>query len=240
MRYMKPYAVFDIDGTLLRWQLYHAILDALNKAGLISTQSFTTVRAARMHWKQRSADDSYANYEHAVVDAFDGAITGISYTDYMSAVENVLEEYKGQSYTYTRDLIRALKEQGYLVFAISASQFQAVELLAKHYGFDDWGGSVYHLENGRFTGKKDIMKRDKKPLYLQTLIDKHGASKQGSMAIGDSDSDIPMLSAVEQPIAFNPNKMLFEHAQRKGWDIVIERKNMIYKLVRKEGEYVVE
>jgi HAD superfamily hydrolase (TIGR01490 family) len=237
---MKPFAVFDIDGTILRWQLYHAILDALNKSGLISAESFAEVRKARMTWKQRSAQDSYADYEHAVVEAFDGAITGISYRDFMTAVEHVLEEYKGQVYTYTRDLIRSLKEQGYLVFAISASQFQAVELLAKHYGFDDWGGSVYEVKDDRFTGDKVILKRDKKPLYLQQLIEKHGASKEGSVGIGDSDSDIPMLDVVEHPIAFNPNKPLFEHAKKQGWDIVLERKNMIYKLTRKDGQYVVE
>lgn len=39
-----------------------------------------------------------------------------------------------------------------------------------------------------------------------------------------------MLSIVERPIAFNPDKDLFNAAKHNGWKIVVERKNMIYKL----------
>jgi HAD superfamily hydrolase (TIGR01490 family) len=233
----KPFAVFDIDGTLLRWQLYHAVLDALNKAGHVDTNAFAAVKKARMAWKQRGAEDAYAQYERAVVQAFDQTIIGISEAAFMAAVEQVLDEYKGQVYTYTRSLIRSLKEQGCLLFAISGSQVQAVELLAKHYGFDDWGGTVYEVKNGQFTGTKEVLKRDKKPLYLEQLIKKHGTSLQGSIGVGDSDSDIPMLSKVERPIAFNPNKELFEHAQNHGWQVVLERKNMVYQMNHKNGHY---
>jgi len=236
----QPFAVFDIDGTILRWQLYHAILDALNKAGRIDAASFSKVKNARMIWKKRAADDSFAHYEKEVIAAFDQAIIGINYADFMAAVERVLEEYRGQTYTYTRDLIATLKEQGYLLFAISASQLQAVELLAKHYGFDDWGASSYEVIDGHFTGKKDVMLRDKKPLFLKQLMAKHDCSKQDSVGIGDSDSDIAMLEIVEQPIAFNPNKQLFEHAKQAGWDVVVERKNVVYRLAQHEGQYVLE
>jgi phosphoserine phosphatase len=39
-----------------------------------------------------------------------------------------------------------------------------------------------------------------------------------------------MLELVERPIAFNPNKKLCAHAKKKGWEIVVERKDVIYKL----------
>ena len=31
----RPFAVFDIDGTLIRWQLYHSIADTLARLGHI-------------------------------------------------------------------------------------------------------------------------------------------------------------------------------------------------------------
>jgi phosphoserine phosphatase len=49
-------------------------------------------------------------------------------------------------------------------------------------------------------------------------------------ARGDTESDIPMLELVEIPIAFNPNKKLFEHAKARGWRTVVERKDVIYEL----------
>ena len=47
--------------------------------------------------------------------------------------------------------------------------------------------------------------------------------------MGDTEGDIPMLSVVENPICFNPNAKLAEVARANGWDIVIERKDVIYE-----------
>lgn len=237
MKGQRPFAVFDIDGTLLRWQLYHATVDALAKAGKIDADKFAGARAARMVWKNRASDSSFKEYEKALVNMYDQAVQNISYDDYLAAVKRVFEEYKGQTYTYTRDLIRELKAKNYILFAISASQIEAVELLAKHYGFDDFAGSKYELKNGKFTGQKDVMFGGKKPLALEKLVKKHNASFRSSLAVGDSDSDIAMLEKVENPIAFNPNKLLFQKASASGWPIVIERKNMVYKLEASASGY---
>jgi phosphoserine phosphatase len=69
-------------------------------------------------------------------------------------------------------------------------------------------------------------------------VEKYGATFAGSIAIGDSESDIAMLELVERPIAFNPSKGLFKEAQKQGWPVVLERKNMIYELENRGNEYV--
>lgn len=234
----RPFAVFDIDGTLIRWQLYHAIVDRLAKNGHVSQEEHTAVREKRMAWKQRAHETSFHEYELAVIDAFDAAARRLQKNDFMAAVQHVFEEYRDQTYTYTRDLIRSLKKQDYLLFAISASQIEIVELLARYYGFDDWGGSQYEYKNKVFTGKKFVVKGDEKPKLLETLVVKHDAACSGSIAVGDSDGDIAMLQIAEQPIAFNPNKKLFQHAQAHDWKVVIERKNMVYALESKDGSYI--
>jgi HAD superfamily hydrolase (TIGR01490 family) len=237
MKEQRPFAVFDIDGTLIRWQLYHAIGDALAKTGLIEPDAFAAVKNARLSWKRRDHATSFQEYELEVIKAYDAAITNISVEDFMQAARNVFDEYKDQTYTYTRDLIRKLKAEGYLLFAISASQAEVVEMLAEYYGFDDFGGSRYETKDGKFTGKKYILKSAEKPVHLKELVKKHGAQIKGSVAVGDSDGDILMLETVEIPIAFNPNKLLFQHAKQQGWKIVIERKNMVYELEAKNGNY---
>ena len=63
------------------------------------------------------------------------------------------------------------------------------------------------------------------------------ADWSGSVGVGDSESDIPMLSTVERPIAFNPTRNLYEHAVEHAWPVVVERKNMIYKLEPHDGVY---
>lgn len=233
----RSFAVFDIDGTLIRWQLYHAIGDGLAKAGLIQADSFAKVREARMVWKRREHETSFHEYELEIIKAYDAAITDISVNDWQRVANQVFDEYKDQTYTYTRDLIRTLKAQNYLLFAISASQHEIVEMLAKYYGFDDWGGSEYKSTSGQYNGEKYVLKGEEKPKYLRSLIAKHNASTEGSIGIGDSDGDIIMLNEVEQPIAFNPNKALFDHAQTHGWKIVVERKNVAYELESDNGTY---
>ncbi len=234
----RPFAVFDIDGTIIRWQLYHALADELAKAGHLDPKEFDKVRAARMIWKKRVRETSFNDYEQTLVNLIDTAITNIRVEDLQSACHRVLLEYQDQVYIYTRDLIQELKTKNYLLFAISASQAEIVQLLSDYYGFDDYGGSDYEVKDGYFTGQKEVLKSDRKPAYLQQLVQKHGATWIGSNGVGDSESDIPMLSKVERPVAFNPTKKLFEHARQQGWPVVVERKNMIYRLEPQNGSYL--
>jgi len=54
--------------------------------------------------------------------------------------------------------------------------------------------------------------------------------KTGTYAVGDTEGDIPMLELVDNPICFNPNKVLFDQAKRMGWSVIVERKDVIYDL----------
>ena len=53
---------------------------------------------------------------------------------------------------------------------------------------------------------------------------------KNSIAVGDTEGDIPLLEGVEQPICFNPNQALYNHAKLMGWEVVVERKDVIYYL----------
>lgn len=232
----RPFAVFDIDGTLIRWQLYHAIVDELVKLGHIKADDFKAVKDARMQWKRRTGPDAFKTYERQLVWAYEKLLLKLTLKQYEEAADNVFRKYKDQVYTYTRDLIKQLKKKGYLLFAISNSQIEIVAKIAQHYGFDDAVGTYYHNNGQRFTGAATIPLSDKH-LVLAELVKKHKAEQTGSIAVGDSTSDITMLEAVETPIAFNPERKLFEQARRQGWKVVVERKNMVYELNKDNGRY---
>lgn len=235
-RMTRPFAAFDIDGTIIRWQLYHALGDELAKRDLIDAGTFNKVRGARMDWKRRTGEDSFQEYEMELVKAFDQSLQGMAVSDFAEAAQDVFDRYKDQVYTYTRDLIRELQDKDYLLFAISGSPSIIVQMFAAHYGFDDFAATNYAVQNDKFTGSKELS-IGKKPQLLQQLIDKHSASLKGSVSVGDSEGDISMLAIVEQPIAFNPSKKLFNHASKQKWKIVLERKNVIYELEARDGSY---
>lgn len=231
----RKFAAFDIDGTLIRWQLYHAVTDNLHKHGYIQTGVYREVKRQRMLWKQRKT--GFGDYERQLVKTFEASLKQLPADRLDAAIEEVIEEYQEQVYTFTRDLVTDLLKQGYLLFAISGSHQEIVEKLARHYGFHDWVGGRYERREGVFTGNYSGP-LGRKHEVLAELVAKHDATYRGSMAVGDSSGDISMLAAVEQPIAFNPEKALFEHAKDNGWAIVIERKNMVYRLEERHGAYV--
>lgn len=234
---MKKFATFDIDGTLIRWQLYHVIVDRLAKNGQLGAEAVGQLKEARMHWKNREHIDAFSEYEAVLISLFEQALPKIEAEQFDTLVSGVIEEYKGQVYRYTRDLIKELKQKDYFLLAISGSHHELVEKVARHYGFNDWVGTKYERAKTGFSGKKYVPSLDKKKA-LTTLIKKHGLQLAGSLAIGDSDSDAPMLEMAEQPIAFNPDRKLFETAKQRGWKVVLERKNMIYQLEKQGATYV--
>lgn len=233
---MKRFAVFDIDGTLIRWQLYHAIADRLAKLGYVDPVAFQEIRAARMDWKRRTHSESFKEYELELVKLYERILKELNVGHFEEAAQSVFDEYKEQVYIYTRELIKNLKGQGYLLFAISGSQTEIVRKIVDFYGFDDFAGSTYLQREGRFTGQL-VAALGRKDVVLKKLAKKHGATFKGSIAVGDSEGDAAMLELVERPIAFNPEKKLYDLAAKKGWKIVIERKNMVYQLEKTDGRY---
>ncbi|CAN5683673.1 HAD-IB family hydrolase [soil metagenome] len=232
----RKFAVFDIDGTLIRWQLYHAIAEALSRFGHIDPVTHTKIREARMLWKKRTDENAFKHYESILVEAYDQLVKQLPVELFDKAAKKVFDEYKDQVYTYTRDLIRDLKQQNYLLFAISGSQKEIVAMIAEYYGFDDYVGSTYMHQNGYYTGKK-IVASSSKHAILGRLIAQHDAAREGSIAVGDSGSDTTMLKTVDMPVAFNPDKSLYETALRNDWKIVVERKNVVYELEKGDKRY---
>ncbi|HSW80302.1 MAG TPA: HAD family phosphatase [Candidatus Saccharimonadales bacterium] len=235
----QKFAVFDIDGTLVRWQLYHAMVDRLAKAGFVPQDAYERAMKARLKWKERSGEGAFNAYELELIDAFEATLPGLPVSEFQKAAEAVFAAHKNQVYIYSRDLIHDLKSKNYLIFAISASPYEVVKMVADYYDFDDCVGTIYGQKDGKYTGTLSKI-HSRKAEMLEQLIAKHGVIINDSVGAGDSDSDISMLDMVEHPIAYNPTRKLFLYAQAAGWKIVIERKNMVYELVPDSGSYKLE
>jgi HAD superfamily hydrolase (TIGR01490 family) len=189
-----------------------------------------------MHWKKREHSEAFKEYELELIRVYESALRQLNTDVFDETVQDIAQEYSQQVYTYTRDLISELKSKGYMILAISGSHHEIVEQLAKLYGIDDFVGTHYERKNDSFTGKKFVASFNKRQI-LEELITKHDLSMKQSYAVGDSASDIPMLAMVENPIAFNPDMQLLAEAKKRHWNIVVERKNVIYELKDNNGIY---
>jgi HAD superfamily hydrolase (TIGR01490 family) len=206
------------------------------KRGYVDQAAFLAIKESRMAWKNRNHPEAFKSYEKDLIKFYESQLKSIKPGDFSTVANDVFSEYRDQVYVYSRNLIADLKSKGYLVFAISGSQTEIVQKIADYYGFDDVSGAVYVQKGGRFTGEV-ILPHLHKDKVIKELVKKHGTSWKGSYAIGDSLGDAKMMDLVENPIAFNPEKKLFDYAKSRGWKIVIERKNMVYELEATDGKY---
>lgn len=232
----KKFAAFDIDGTLFRSGLYREVAFELVRMGAVPESILKKIADKETAWKKRAHGSAFGEFDEAVVNAFDKELPRLKTAYFDLAAERVIKAHKDNVYVYTRELTKALKNQGYFLVAISGSQYEVVGPFAQHYGFDTWVGQQFERGGEYFTGH--IRKtHEGKGKYLKRLIDEHNLTMQDSIAVGDSGGDIEMLQMVDKPIAFNPEDRLFSIAQDNGWKIVIERKNMIYELEQGKDAY---
>ncbi|MCA9332647.1 HAD family phosphatase, partial [Candidatus Saccharibacteria bacterium] len=221
----KRFAVFDIDGTLIRWQLYHAVVDRLAKKQLLGKNSKQLLNEARMHWKRREHPEAFKKYEVELINIYETALGQLTTDQFDKAVSEIANEYRFQTYAFTKDFAKSLKNKGYVLIAISGSHQELVNDVARQHGFDICVGTQYERKNGHFTGKKTVGSHGKLST-LKGIIAEHSLVNEASYGIGDSESDSEMLASVENPIAFNPDSKLYEIAKNSGWPIIVERKNV--------------
>lgn len=227
---MRQFAAFDLDGTVIRWQLYHAITDYLAQSGVLPEGSADKINRAKLAWQTRQHAEAFSSYEDTLINVYLSALKGMQVGNVEEATERVFEQYKDQVYIFTRDLIKELKDKGFALVAITGSPQGIADMIGTYYGFDYCVGAIHHTKNGRFTGEQTSPLLVGKGRVLQQLVKDKKLDWTDSVAVGDTESDIPMLELVERPIAFNPNRKLLEFARSRQWPIVIERKSIVYKL----------
>lgn len=227
---MRPVAVFDIDGTVFRSSLLIELVERLVEQGIFPKESRAVYASEQSKWLDRQGD--YEAYVTKAVEVFRTHIKGASQKEVEAAVEALVADKRNRVYRYTRDLIGRLKEDGYYLLAISHSPRFAVDLFAYEFGFDKVYGFFYETgPTDRFTGEVEHLDLiTNKAAVLERAVKKEGLTLDNSIGVGDTESDIPMLELVDNAIAFNPNKKLYEHAKKRSWQIVVERKDVIYEI----------
>tara|TARA_B100000745_G_scaffold299997_1_gene252343 strand:- start:934 stop:1617 length:684 start_codon:yes stop_codon:yes gene_type:complete len=227
---MQRIAFFDIDGTVFRSSLFIELIEKLIADGDFPTEAVQEYEAVYKRWLDR--EGSYEAYIEAMIATFLHHIKGVHYGTVADAGREMIEIHRKRVYRYTRDLIRKLKGEEYYVVAISQSPKTILDEFCKSYGFDKVYGRMYEIgPTDRFTGvviDEEIIK-DKANIVARVL-EKEWVTKEGSIAVGDTEGDISMFDSVATPICFNPNKLLYDHALKMGWKVVIERKDVIYEL----------
>ena len=225
----QKFAGFDIDGTIFRSSLVVELTRELIEEGLFPKSVERVYVEELQRWMDRRG--SYKEYIDKVVQAYRANIKGLELDEVLEVADRMTIFHKNHVYRYTRDLINKLKKTHFLL-AISHSPYHVVEPFCREWGFQKVYAQIYELDpENKFTGNIEyedlILDKGK---VLERAISKENFTLQGSIGVGDTDSDIGMLGMVSKAIAFNPNKKLYDAAKKNRWEIVVERKDMVYKL----------
>jgi HAD superfamily hydrolase (TIGR01490 family) len=222
-------AIFDIDGTIFRSSLLIELCHALVDAKIFPIGARKEISKEYLAWLDRKG--SYEAYIDKVIKIYIKYIAAKKFREVDKTARQVIAYQKDRVYRFTRDLIKKLKKENYLLVAISGSPSYIVQKYAKAAGFDLFFGTELEVVGGKFTGKiKSLDSALNKEKIAKDLAKLYGANLKQSIAIGDTESDIPMLRLVGKPIAFNPNLGLATYAKKYHWTVVAERKDVIYNV----------
>lgn len=229
-------AFFDIDGTIFRNSLMIEHFQKLITFEVIDPEIwYTKVKRVYLEWEKRYGD--FEEYLEILAGVYLEELKGFnkSYIEYIA--DHVIKSNGDMVYKYSRNQIEWHKKQEHKIFFISGSPDFLVSRMAEKYGATDYRGSVYKVDSqNKLTG--EIVKMwdsTSKQIELNNLIEEYDVDLQNSYAYGDTTGDFSMLKMIGNPVAINPNRELLmairkdEELSKKA-TIIVERKNVIYKL----------
>ncbi len=229
-------AFFDIDGTIFRNSLMIEHFKKLIKYEVINPSVwYSKIKPIYDEWEKRYGD--FDDYLEALGKVYLDELKGVnkSYIEFIAS--QVINLNGDMVYKYSRDRILWHQKNGHKIFFISGSPDFLVSKMAEKYGATEYRGTSYLVdENNNFTGKIEKMwDSDNKYKTLSEFLEKYDIDLDLSYAYGDTVGDLSMLEMVGNPIAINPNRELIlkirEHESlSKKTTIIVERKNVIYKL----------
>lgn len=211
-------AIFDLDNTLLGGDSDYAWGEFLIARDLVEQDAY------------REANDRF--YQ----DYLDGKLDIIDYQTFcLSAIKN---RPLNQILAWRKDFIRsqiiplllpkameliekhkAAHEQ---LIIITATNRFITEPIAQLMGIDTLIATEPEFDGQQYTGRVvgTPCYQEGKITRLEEWMKQHDATLNGSFFYSDSHNDIPLLEAVDHPVAVDPDKTLKMHAESKKWPII--------------------
>ena len=119
----------------------------------------------------------------------------------------------------TIDIAQSHLSAGEEVWLVTAAPEDMAQLIAKNLGFTGAIGSKAESKDGIYTGKMlgTLLHGKEKARALVKLALEHGFDLKNCYSYSDSHNDLPLLLAVGNPSAINPDAILRIRALREGW-----------------------
>ncbi|HTZ63125.1 MAG TPA: HAD-IB family hydrolase [Solirubrobacteraceae bacterium] len=212
-------AFFDLDKTLMAGSSGIFFARAAYESGMISRRRLARDAYENLRFRLLGSTDDRAD---EVRERVGRMIAGVPVRDLQRLSPRVLAGVLPRLYPQMLERAYAHQDAGRLVYIVTAASQEMADLLAHVLAFDGGLGSRSEIVDGRYTGRPagPFNYREGKLLSLRELASRESIDLEISYAYSDSESDLPMLRAVGNPVVVNPDADLRRIASEQGWEIV--------------------
>ncbi|HJD78455.1 MAG TPA: HAD-IB family hydrolase [Corynebacterium pollutisoli] len=211
-------AFFDLDKTIIATSSAFAFGREFMHNGLITTSEALQMSLAKATYMIAGQSSEQMD---STRDQLAALVAGWSVEQVRTIASETMHNVVTPAiYAEARELIAFHRNAGHDVIIISASASHLVDLIAEELGIDQVVATELEVEDGRFTGEiLFYCKGDAKAQAITDLAAENNYDLSVSYAYSDSATDIPMLQAVGNPIAVNPDRAMKKAALENGWEI---------------------
>ena len=215
---MPRLALFDLDHTLLTGDSDVLWCEFLMDNGVLDRAEFEPRNDAMA---RRYGEGSVSAQEFC--DFYVATLAGRTLAEWRPWCERFLSELVAPRIPASAHaLVESHRERGDRLVLTTATNRVLTELTAKHLRIDDLLATDVEVIDGVCTGRTQgvLNMREGKVTRLHAWLNGQGLAADALAAAtfySDSINDLPLLSAVGEPVAVDPDPRLRAHAVERGW-----------------------
>jgi HAD superfamily hydrolase (TIGR01490 family) len=215
----RPAAFFDLDKTVIAKSSTLAYARPFYRGGLITRRAMLRSGYAQFVFQADGADHDQMERMRAYLSAM---CTGWDVDRVREIVADTLHDLiDPMVYDEAVQLIDEHHAAGRDVVIVSSSGAEVVEPIGEMLGADAVVATKMQIVDGRYTGEiASYVYGPAKAAAIRQLATDQGYDLETSFAYSDSVTDVPMLEAVGNPCAVNPDRALRRIAVERGWPVL--------------------
>lgn len=212
----------DIDGTLLKGASCEMrLLSSLLNKGLIGPVQMVKYFAYQLVCLLKYGESAFKRNKAYLKGLRTGEVEAIG----AELAEQELPKYFDQRMVERIGLHKSLGDK--IVLLTGSPDFMASRIASK-VGADGCIAAKMASRHGRFVGLLPEVHpfREEKVRLAEEYCRKNGCELKEAVAYADTRDDLPLLEMVGRAVAVNPDGPLLEMAEKRGWEIIGQARNI--------------
>lgn len=211
-------AIFDLDNTLLNGDSDYAWGQFVADKGLVDSDKYRSANESFFRAYQSGELDivAYQEFVLEAVSRFSLDEIDALHREFMATKIRPMRLQKADR------LLRKHRKKGDMLMIITATNRFIAGPIARAMEVEELIATEGKISKNHFTGKiKDTpCYREGKVKRLEHWLRDNGHSLKGSYFYSDSHNDLPLLKAVSNPVAVDPDDTLRKYAGRMKWPVI--------------------